>query len=156
MVWLITNSIRQVTIIMNVASAVLLSLHLSSVWYSVIMAVPVRMTFGTVESFSPHVSPSLCIFHLDYLKDPERRERNPFPGRVDGDRDYPLFLLHIQPAPPPSVLHQMGQVQRPDHCVESDITVTVQDIVSGHVGLFWCVHFWHASLTGLAWLYLRK
>lgn len=63
-----------------------------------------------------YLSLHLCIWHLSpptLNEDPEWRKRNPIPGRVDVHRDYQIFLLHIQPASPPPVLHQMGQVEKP-------------------------------------------
>lgn len=45
-------------------------------------------------------------------QDPEWRKRNPIPGRVDVDGNYQIFLLHIQAAAPPAILHQMGQVEQ--------------------------------------------
>lgn len=45
-------------------------------------------------------------------QDPEWRKRNPIPGGVDVDGNYQIFLLHIQAAAPPAILHQMGQVEQ--------------------------------------------
>lgn len=37
--------------------------------------------------------------------DPEWGERYSFSGGMDCDRDYSIFLLHIQPAQPFAILH---------------------------------------------------
>lgn len=70
----------------------------------------------TQSAVTQHLSPSSVYVPFspsDLNEDPEWRERNPLPGCVDIDRDYQIFLLHIQPAPPPAILHQMGQVEMP-------------------------------------------
>lgn len=112
----------------------------------------------TCESSTCHVNIS-PLPHSELNEDPERRKRNPIPGCVDDDRDYQIFLLHIQPAQPPAVLHQMGQVEMPLAAAgdELDLSLQCQDIVSEHVGLIWRFHLWHASLPpGLDRLYIRK
>lgn len=54
-------------------------------------------------------------------QDPERRKRNPIPGRVDVDGDYQIFVLHVQAAAPPAVLHQMGQVEQLEWLVHASM-----------------------------------
>ncbi|CAG14512.1 unnamed protein product, partial [Tetraodon nigroviridis] len=86
MVWFIANSIRQVTPALQP-----------------FLRLPCR-----------HTLPLCSVLTLSpgSLQDPERRKRHPVPGRVDVDGNYQIFLLHIQAAAPPAVLHQMGQVEQ--------------------------------------------
>lgn len=101
---------------------------------------PVRAALTRFDSCK-HVTFSFlcvfsCIFSPDSNKGPEWRKRNPIPGRVDTDRDYQIFLLHIQPAPPPAVLHQMGQVEMPSPCGrdEFELSLLWRTLLSEHGG----------------------
>ena len=93
---------------------------------------------------------AFCNFFSDLNEDPERRKRNPIPGCVDGDRDYQIFLLHIQPAPPPAVLHQMGQVEMPllGGRDELELSLPCRTLCLSMSALIWPSHLWHASLPG--------
>lgn len=86
MVWFIANSIRQVTV--PLSPFLLLSFQ-QAVPSCLILMVPSGLN-----------------------QDPEWRKRNPILGRVDVDGNYQIFLLHIQAAAPPAILHQMGQVKQ--------------------------------------------
>lgn len=100
MVWFVTSSIRQVSITFFNSATVY-----TSIWQIVFFCL--FLYYHSIYLYF------FAYFTFDLNKDPEWRKCNPIPGCVDGDRDYQIFLLHIQPAQPPATLHQMGQVEMP-------------------------------------------
>lgn len=133
MVWFITNSIRPVTIRAQ---------HTPNCSFSLLCS---QLNFLPWD-FHPGILFPAYSLHLAlssiFNKDPEWRECNPIPGCVDDDRDYQIFLLHIQPAPPPAVLHQMGQVEMPRTCRGDELILSLpcRTLCLSMFGVTWRFH----------------
>lgn len=65
---------------------------------------------------------SFCLFPVwlivSLILGPKWRQCSPLCGGLDGHRDHPLLFLHLQPAQPPALPHQMGEVKLlRDYCL---------------------------------------
>lgn len=54
---------------------------------------------------------SPCDLKFALVLGPKRRQCSPFCGGLDGHGDHPLLFLHLQPAQPSALPHQMGKVK---------------------------------------------